>query len=285
MPTYKTDLIDLLITGVDYETLCSGIEAYLLTQENGFLEETSTSGIIPGSEDEMYYEMDEYGEVTASGIIGPLYTQFIEYGDPTITVEGWLDAYYDDLNRAFKRAVMSLGASISGVNSYPLPNFELLTDTLLDAYITVSGVSYLEYEFPTTNIVDRVSICTLYDSNIYISTSSNYNDWIYYKAGVDGALDEGFLELAENQDDSISNPWTIVSGTLNMARLPEGKPMKYTRLHTLADTHISELVYDKFKDLQSKDYLAGGIKIDLENSLITISDELGNIRIKIGRLS
>lgn len=283
MTTYITDIIDLIISNSDYTTLVSGVDDLIMTPDNSFLELVTTSGTISGTIYEVIYDEET---ATYSGI----YTDVIEtvytdsWGDPTITTEEWLEQYYKEAYDNATRAQNGIVITISGVGGYPLPNYSPLTDTIFDDAITISGVSYVEYEYPGLSYLDRVSLWTTHNSEVFISTSSNGTDWTYYKGNNDGSLSNGFFISAGDKNDAMTYPWTVVSGVSNMGRFVEGTQAKYTRLHTTEDLEITELIYDKYMDLQSKGFSAGGVEIDLEKGTIIVKDNTGKIRVKIGNL-
>lgn len=283
MPTYVTDIIKLIISNSDYTTLVSGVNDLIQTPDNGFLELLTVSGTTSGT---IYYVNYDEETATYSGIyenvFETVYTD--EWGDPTITTEDWLEQYYKEVYDNATRAQNGIVITISGVGGYPLPNYNPLTDTIFDEAITVSGVSYVEYEYPGLSYLDRVSLWSTHNSEVYISLSTNGTNWAYYKGSNDGSLTNGFFSPADDEDDAITYPWTVVSGVSNMGRFIEGTQAKYTRLHTTEDLSITELIYDKYKDLQSKNFVSGGLEIDLEKGTIIIKDSSGNIRVKIGNL-
>ena len=282
MATYKPDIVDMIINLADYTTLCSGVNDLINTPENGFLELLSISGTLSGT----YYSY-EYDEETAT-YSGTEIVSIDDYsyvcGDPTITVEDWLQQYYKEVYDNATRAQNGIVITISGVGGYPLPNYSPLTDTIFDNAITISGVNYVEYEYPGLSYIDRVSLWTTHNSEVFVSLSSNGTNWAYYKGNNDGSLIDGFFSPADDINDALAFPWTVISGVSNMGRFVEGTQARYTRLHTTEDLSITELIYDKYKDLQSKNFVSGGLEIDLEKGTIIIKDSSGNIRVKIGNL-
>jgi len=297
MSKYKSDIIQSIIDNDDFTTFSGIIQEFLETLDNNFRElvEYTTSGVRYIAMREWDEEEEEWVDTSYSGVD---YWTSYSGGDLTITVSGWLDAYYQD---AYNDAIRSQGGIVitdSNSPHYPLRDWYELMDSVFDSggltfsgstiSGTISGTCFVEYEFPNKVYVDRMSIWSTGSPSTYVGYSPNNVDWNYLCA-VSGTneLDDGIFVAAEDENEAYSNTWALVStsGVADVGRFPTGTQAKHIRLYAVGSMELYELHYQHHEEKQSVGYQQkGGIDIDLEYGRIEIKDFAGVVRVRIGRL-